>query len=68
MAETTEWFADPCTRGNAVFGRLTREYGGVRYPFGNFDRQRVVRDVEGVVSVPVYDNVVAVAALRVRVL
>ena len=51
-----------------TFGRLTRKYGGVGYPFGNLDWQRVIRDVEGIVSVPVYDDVIPVATLRVRVL
>lgn len=48
--------------------RLTGEYGGVRDPSGNFDRQSVMGDVKGVVSVSEHTDAVAVTTFRVRVL
>ena len=48
--------------------RLTGEYGGVRDPSGNFDRQSVMGDVKGVVSVSEHTDAVAITTFRVRVL
>lgn len=46
---------------------LTCKYGGIRYSFRSFDRQRVVSEVQSIISITENANSVFIAIFRIRV-
>lgn len=46
---------------------LTCKYGGIRYSFRSFDWQRVISEVQSIISITENANSISIAAFRIRI-